>query len=290
MSEQIPKLNLQSFDGAGAYFYANSFSDHIEKHHLHVLTPHAHDFYVIVYFTSGSGRHEIDFTTYDIAEGQLFFMRPGQAHNWNFSKDTEGIAVLFSAAFVSHFLPQIPLGSLSMFARISPLNCISVPPGHRKRLHGFLSEMHGAYKSHSELSRQSCAAWLSLLLVHANELAAAEAKPGHLPESYLLIYEKFTALLDSSYRRIHKVDDFAKAIGVSGRHLARVCMEAAGKPAGTIINEKLALEARRMIAAGRRSLTETSEELGFGEYSYFSRWFKKHTGLSPETFRKKYHA
>lgn len=63
---------------------------HLKSSHKHIEKPHRHDFYVTVLFTHGSGVHEIDFQSYDVQPGSLFFLSPGQIHSWELSDDTEG--------------------------------------------------------------------------------------------------------------------------------------------------------------------------------------------------------
>ncbi|MBY0414785.1 MAG: AraC family ligand binding domain-containing protein, partial [Bdellovibrionales bacterium] len=57
--------------------------------------PHKHNFYHLVFITSGKGWHEIDFKRYDVKVGAFFFMVPAQVHSWSMSKDTTGIVVEF---------------------------------------------------------------------------------------------------------------------------------------------------------------------------------------------------
>ena len=68
-------------------FYFNTMKDHLVSSHKHIEKPHRHDFYVTVLFTKGKGIHEIDFQKYEVSEGSIFFLSPGQVHSWELSED-----------------------------------------------------------------------------------------------------------------------------------------------------------------------------------------------------------
>ncbi|HEU4497458.1 MAG TPA: AraC family ligand binding domain-containing protein, partial [Flavobacterium sp.] len=63
-------------------FFANKIPDHILKNKSKITKPHKHNSYLAVLFTKGSGRHEVDFNSYDIKPGSLFLLSPGQSHHW----------------------------------------------------------------------------------------------------------------------------------------------------------------------------------------------------------------
>ena len=148
----FPVLNINDFDFEGDtnQFYANQFSNHLYDFHKSITKPHKHDFFLSVLFTHGHGTHDIDFNTYDIKPGSLFFMLPGQTHDWTLSDDIEGyiffhidqvLRVLFILQEVS---PDSPLPSLSprktgrIFGSGSPNLCSYYPPSKdRQKNFGF---------------------------------------------------------------------------------------------------------------------------------------------------------
>ena len=77
-------------DGKDDGLYVNSLSLHLQTSHRHIDKPHKHDFFALILFTRGSGVHEIEFTRYEVSRGSLFFLKPGQTHNWTLSADAEG--------------------------------------------------------------------------------------------------------------------------------------------------------------------------------------------------------
>ena len=91
-------LGLRHFTREHPEFYVNTISSHLKTSHLHINKPHKHDFFAAFLFTKGSGKHEIDFNSYEVKPGAVFLLSPGQTHNWQLSGDAEGIIFFHSQA------------------------------------------------------------------------------------------------------------------------------------------------------------------------------------------------
>lgn len=72
--------------------------------HKNLFFPHRHSFYHLVLFTDGGGSHTIDFESFDVKPGQIYFMIPGQVHSWDFEGFTDGYIINFSSSFIQSFL------------------------------------------------------------------------------------------------------------------------------------------------------------------------------------------
>ncbi len=81
MSNSLPIYRINEFQSLNldVEFYANLLNPHVKKHDFTNL-PHKHDFYLVVLITRGSGIHEVDFESYEVAPGMLFVLKPGQMH------------------------------------------------------------------------------------------------------------------------------------------------------------------------------------------------------------------
>ena len=95
---KIPVLNIKQFQSSKEVHqvYVNSFANHIKINKQLISTPHSHNFYLCVIFTKGSGVHEIDFKSYAISPGKVFFLKPGQTHFWKFKTPPNGFIFFHS--------------------------------------------------------------------------------------------------------------------------------------------------------------------------------------------------
>ncbi len=80
--------------------------------------------------------------------------------------------------------------------------------------------------------------------------------------------------------------DYAKELGVSQNYLNDTVKSVTGKSAGQLIHNQVLKQAKMCLSHSNLDIAEIGYRLGFEDPSYFSRFFKKHSGYSPSVFRK----
>ena len=99
-------IHMQQFESGQERkeFHTNTIENHLITGHKNIHKPHRHNFYLTVLFTHGFGTHEIDFVTYDVKPGSLFFLNPGQMHHWKLSEGIRGFIFFHTQSFYDlHF-------------------------------------------------------------------------------------------------------------------------------------------------------------------------------------------
>lgn len=101
---KIPILHISQFKESTSLseVYVNTVTDHIQLDNPLIAKPHSHNFYLCVMFTQGSGVHEIDFNSYEIKPGTVFFLRPGQTHFWKFDTSPKVIFSFIHKSFTRY--------------------------------------------------------------------------------------------------------------------------------------------------------------------------------------------
>lgn len=99
------------------------------------------------------------------------------------------------------------------------------------------------------------------------------------------VYE-FMMLLEENYQLERNADFYAGQLGLSAKRLNQILKEKLDKTGMQLIHDRIILEAKRKIIHSEYTLKEIAYELGFTDRPYFSRFFKKQTGSSPEDFQK----
>lgn len=100
------------------------------------------------------------------------------------------------------------------------------------------------------------------------------------------ITDSFLYLLSKAIKISNKTAFFADQLNISSKHLIKAVKTTTGTSPGVFINEKIADNAKILLADNRLSISQISEKLGFSETSSFSKFFKKQTGISPSLFRE----
>ncbi|WP_138485166.1 AraC family transcriptional regulator [Dyadobacter bucti] len=99
------------------------------------------------------------------------------------------------------------------------------------------------------------------------------------------VYE-FLMLLESNYLQVRNTDFYAGKLGISSKRLNQILKDKLDKTGMELIHDRIILEAKRMIIHSEQTIKEIAYELGFSDRPYFSRFFKKQTGQTPDEFQK----
>lgn len=93
------------------------------------------------------------------------------------------------------------------------------------------------------------------------------------------------SLIDTHFISERTTDFYAREVNLSNKRMNELTKKAVGHTVKQLIDQRLLLEAKRMISHGASSFKEIAFDLGFSEASYFTRFFKEQSGYTPEQFR-----
>ena len=96
----------------------------------------------------------------------------------------------------------------------------------------------------------------------------------------------FSQLLDAHFRTKKTVRFYADQLAVTANHLNALCRQVVNQTASELIHERVITEAQRRLAHSTDSVGQVADYLGFDDPSYFTRYFKKYVGHTPESFRQ----
>ncbi|HHV40195.1 MAG: helix-turn-helix domain-containing protein [Bacteroidales bacterium] len=99
-------------------------------------------------------------------------------------------------------------------------------------------------------------------------------------------FGQFMNLLHEHHCREHYVGFYANEMNMTPKYLSTVIKEHSGKSAAEWIDEYLILEAKSLLKYSDKSIKEIVNVLHFSDASFFSKYFKKHTGLTPTAYKK----
>ncbi|MCD1117902.1 AraC family transcriptional regulator [Chryseobacterium turcicum] len=286
-SISVLHINLFQSEKNAPDFYFNTLKNHLVSSHKHIEKPHRHDFYVTVIFTKGTGIHEIDFQKYDVSEGSLFFLSPGQVHSWELSPDTDGYIFFFSQPYyemhyVNQKLKNFPFFNSPSFPRKLQLQSEEL----MNMIHLF-EAIGSEHQAQNVMKQGFILSLISQIYIHSARAFSKEdenALAGSV--SYFKHYQDFENLLEESFTSQKSISYYASQLKISAKHLNRITQTVMQKTASEIITERVILEAKRMLIYLDEGLVEIAFRLGYEEYSYFARIFRKNTGITPSQFIK----
>lgn len=254
-----PSMVPPTWAGVGtcALDAAGTFGPRLLSHHVLMLT------------TAGHGAVEVDFTTLNCRPGTLLWAYPGQA----LRLPTPGL----DASFVT-FEPRLArqpepdgvrhwqLEGEDEDAVISDFSQLAVD-----------SERHRPGPLAAALLQHQ----LTVLQLRIALLTTARNEAGPEARTYAL----FSRLLEDGHPNSRRVEDYAADLGCSVRTLTRACLAVTGRTAKQVVDDRVSLQARRLLACTALSVAEVGRHLGFPEPTNFGRFFHREVGTSPGQFR-----
>lgn len=269
-------------------FLISRFGSYLEKHQ-NLFMAHRHSFYHLVFFTKGAGFHTIDFTRFETKPYQIYFMIPGQVHSWSFEGEIDGYVVNFSPAFFQSFLLRPDyLDSFPFFNNIVQDSVINLESPLNEKIRGLFEEII-LHDSQKEVFQSDIIRALLLqvfILIDQNHFAS---KPQTIPQYNYALLKNFQKLIEKNYTNLKLPMEYADLLYITPNHLNALCKEHLGIQAGEVIRNRIILEAKRLLINQQTSISEIAYFLNFKDNSYFSKFFKKQVGITPEEFRKRTH-
>ena len=290
---KIPILKIDQFKESKPLddFYINSFSNHIELNKKLLDKPHSHNFYLCVLFTEGTGTHEIDFNSYSINPGKVFFLKPGQTHFWKFDSKPEGYIFFHSQEFYDIKFLGHTLNSFPFFYSNQNPPLLELSQRKLSQLKLKFKEVYTEYQQQNILRELKITTLINSIYIDLTRSYTADVDIEKLVSSnYSTLLEKLENLINN-YFYIEKLPNFyANQLHITTKHLNRVVRKTINKTTSQLISERIILESKRLIIHSENNLASIAETLNFSDYAYFSRFFKSKTGDTPINFKKKYHS
>lgn len=288
---KTPILNINQFKDTTPVneVYINSFSKHIQLNKQLINTPHTHNFYLCVLFTEGNGIHEIDFNSYSIGPGKVFFLKPGQTHFWKFETQPEGFIFFHSQEFYDLKFLGHTLQSFPFYYSYQNPPVLDIPEEELFKLQLKFQEAYEEY-TQTHLLRELRmvnlfnAIYIDLTRLYTGDIHIKKLNSPH----YYQIVENLEGLINEHFNKERSVTFYADELHITTKHLNRVVQKVLYKTTSELIAERVILEAKRLIVHTHDNLATIADTLEFSEYAYFSKFFKSKTGTTPFDFRKKY--
>lgn len=290
-NQQVPIYSLEPDQATGnkhfrVYNFEGSLPDQSD-----LLVPHRKDHYLIVLIRRANTRQWIDMASYVVKNNTVYFTGPNQVIV------KEGFEQLWSTgiAFTREFLlfqENVSLNKLPLIENPQNGHELLLNEADINFVEDVLVKINLENSRPNEWQQRMLGAHLTVLLTYLSRLYTEQFKDNNTSADKFLLKD-FQAKIDECFRELHEVGDYASLLHISAGHLSEVVKMQSGKPAIKHIHERLILETRRQLFHTQNSLKEIAFDLGFSDTSYFSRFFKRETGVTPAAYRtnirKMYH-
>lgn len=267
------QIGIRNKLSEGRTFKISRFKEVIKR-----TVPHKHDeYYELIFMSEGTGFHCVESEKYIISSPEVYFLKPGQLHFWQFTSIPKGFVILFKA---SEFDVVRENDLWDMLRNFSNIVRIGLKPTSFPEF--LLNEILGEFTLGAEYSREIIHGLLKALLGKLLQTVEGETGNPGVPQS---VFGKFQALLAREGGRLHRVNEYAGLLNITPQHLNAICRKEAGKSASEMIMAQVILEAKRYILHTDNTINEIADLLAFSDTSNFVKFFKKIEGMTPARFR-----
>ena len=256
----------------------------------HLVTPHRTNFYHIFLFKDCQPIHWVDFNPIQIKPYSLLFIDKERVHQFDQLLNYEGDIIIFTDDFFcqSENDARFLRGSI-LFNDIQDNCLLSLDKDSFDKLYKISQEIDKEFK---EFEKNSSNIILKNLL--HNFLLLAEREKHR--KGYSIIEKNddfeysilFRDMLEKNYKTKKSVSFYAQQLAVTERRLGQATKNILGKLPKDIINNRITLEAKRLLVHGNNTIKEIAYELGFEEPTNFIKYFRKIVLQTPLEFRENY--
>ena len=127
---------------------------------------------------------------------------------------------------------------------------------------------------------------LKRLLIKSVRLLKKTIIDPTMKQSKVDIIRQFNLLVEAHFKEKHKVSDYADLLNKSPKTISNLFAKYNNKTPLQVINDRIVLEAKKLLLLSEKSSKEIAFGLGFSEASHFSKFFKNQAGVSPIHFKK----
>lgn len=243
-------------------------------------------FFIAIIVTEGKGKHFVDFKEYQLEKGTLLFIAPGQIQQYENNPQYKGYMLIFT----EHFFRKQPkelafLNQSSIFDTTLSNALVKPDPEVFSQMLQLLTLLETEISASDTFSKEESLQKLaSLFLIYAErqkQRNSALTSNHH----YLSQYYHFKQLLEQHFSQERSVDFYASLMAITPKTLNRVTQAAVQKSAKEFIDNRVVIEIKRLLLFEKLSIKEIAYSLNFNEPTNLVKYFKKHTGETPTSFK-----
>lgn len=239
---------------------------------------HRHDFHQLIVCGTGHGLHHVDFQAVEMRPRRVLHIHPGQVHEYQFEPDFDAHVVVFRAGLARAKIPGqewFPGSDLTVMWDFSVDEFAPIRSSVRS-----LRREQNQFDA-SVASVMLLESLLAVLLARLHQHSGESPNVSALPEAYV----RYCEFIEQHFRDRPTVGSCAKQLGYSTRTLDRACHAAVGRSAKTILDERTALDIKRLLTHTEVAISRIGTAFGFVDPSSFSKFVTRHLGQSPSRIR-----
>lgn len=242
---------------------------------------HRLSFFIILIITDGKVHHSIDFDTHDLCAGDVMVISKGQIHAFDENSQYKGYMLIFTEDFMQKYIANSTIAQINhLYNYFLGQKKINNPDLNQTLIHSLQAEI----QSYSPSLPNIAGALLSIYLLKINNTNVSSIISAD--NKKLDDFNHFKILVEKNFSQTRDAKVYAGKMSISYKYLNEMCKEIMKTTAKAFIDDYVILESKRMLVTTPLSIKEIAFSIGFDELTNFTKFFKKHTKVTPSQFRE----
>lgn len=252
------------------------------------------DYFSFILTKEGSGTYYLDENRFPYSSRTFYFTNPGHLKSYELHEAKEALIITLTEKFLRENVHLEIYGEFPfLLAEIVPPQKLS--ENEFEEFDILYKQILNEFEKNSEYKDKILGNLFSVLLLKIKEKFWSGYNPIDEGNRNSQIVKSFKQLLELRFKKMLDTDenvsklqaqDLAEELNIHPNYLNSVIKSKTGRTVNDWISERTLSVAKSLLMSTNNSSKEIAYKLGFSEPTHFSRFFKKHTTLSPSAFRK----
>ena len=236
---------------------------------------------------SGSTEGVINLKPYKTEGACLISILAGQIMEYkSISDDFTGLFIVMSSKFLENMIPnsheRLPLYLSVRNNPVIPLNDEAL-----KGMITYFEMLKRIIQVENHPYKLEVARYLTLAFSYGASVDFHNLNENTKKSHNEQVVDKFLHLVQTNYKEERGLDFYAAKLCISTKHLSKVIKATGGKPPNDLIDEHVVYEAKALLKSTNMTIQQITDELNFPSQSFFGKYFKRMTGMSPKEYKSK---
>ncbi|AXT50198.1 helix-turn-helix domain-containing protein [Aquimarina sp. BL5] len=243
--------------------------------------------YKIIWSKDHEVSFRIDGSLIELEKDQIVFCTP--LNVLEIDKNTDGIiSLVFNREFycIRDHDQEVSCNGFLFFGSSVP-QILTLNEKEKVSFSMMFDSFKEEFENKDQIQGEMLQTLLKRFLIKSRRLIKEDLPEPDLPNNQLDIIRKFNILIEQHFREKHQVAEYAELLFKSPKTLSNLFHKYSDKSPLATINERIVLEAKRLLIYSDKTSEEIAYELGYKEAGHFSKFFKKHAGMNPTEFKSK---
>lgn len=287
--DQILKYEFK--EGLPHEFEIVALRDVIKNFEETITIPHRTGFYHVFWFQQGGPSHLVDFNPLQIEDNSLLFLNKDIVQRFDPKAKYKGKVIIFTDNFFCKSeIDTKYLKSNILFDDLYPISLVKIPEESNTIELLFQQVETEVNESKDDFQSDILRNILKNIFLFSEREKRKQESRTKKQDAKLELLIDFKNILEKQYKTQKLVSNYAAQLHITEKKLNQATSKTLGKTVKQMIDARVNLEAKRLLAHTSESVKAIGFDLGFEESTNFIKYFKKHNNATPIEFRAQFSA